>query len=171
MTTTRVLVAYGTKNGATAEIAEAIGEALRQAGLAADVQLAKKVRDVTPYQAVIIGSSLYAGTWRRGPVRLLRKYRRLLAERSVWVFHSGPLPAEEGGGIAPEDMEQPLPKSVAELATEIGAHDVVTFGGYLGPETPGFIAKAMYRNGRGGDFRDFDRIRAWATGIAGEIVS
>ena len=72
MSGTRVLVAYGTKNGATGEIAEAIGEALRQAGLEADVKPANKVRDVTPYGAVVLGSALYAGTWRRGAVRLLR---------------------------------------------------------------------------------------------------
>ena len=34
---TQVLVAYATKHGATAEIAEKIGEVLRQAGIRTDV--------------------------------------------------------------------------------------------------------------------------------------
>jgi menaquinone-dependent protoporphyrinogen oxidase len=34
----RVLVAYGTRHGATAEIAEAIGKTLRTAGLEVDVE-------------------------------------------------------------------------------------------------------------------------------------
>ncbi len=40
----RVLVAYGSKYGATAEIAEAIGTALRAHGLEADVRRARSVR-------------------------------------------------------------------------------------------------------------------------------
>jgi menaquinone-dependent protoporphyrinogen oxidase len=62
--TNSVLIAYATKYGATAEIAEKISEVLRQAGLTADVLPAAKVSDVTPYQAVVLGSAVYAGQWR-----------------------------------------------------------------------------------------------------------
>jgi len=56
-----VLIAYATKYGATEEIAGKIGEVLRQAGLTADVLPADKVGDVTSYQAVVLGSAVYAG--------------------------------------------------------------------------------------------------------------
>jgi menaquinone-dependent protoporphyrinogen oxidase len=43
----QVLVAYATKHGATAEIAEKIGQVLRQAGLQADVLSVDHVKDLT----------------------------------------------------------------------------------------------------------------------------
>jgi menaquinone-dependent protoporphyrinogen oxidase len=55
----RVLVAYATKYGATAEIAEKMGQVLRQAGLPADVLPADHVGDLSPYKAVVLGSAVY----------------------------------------------------------------------------------------------------------------
>jgi len=48
----RVLVTYATKYGATAEIAEKIGEVLRQEGLDTDVIPVKQVQDLASYTAV-----------------------------------------------------------------------------------------------------------------------
>lgn len=44
----RVLVTYSTKHGATAEIADAIAQPLRAAGLEVDVQRARQVRSLDP---------------------------------------------------------------------------------------------------------------------------
>jgi menaquinone-dependent protoporphyrinogen oxidase len=55
----RVLVAYATKYGATAEIAEKMGQVLRQAGLQTDVLPADRVGDLAPYRAVVLGSAVY----------------------------------------------------------------------------------------------------------------
>ena len=87
----RVLVAFGTKHGATAEIAQVIADTLRAAGLQADVQRARRVRSLQPYRAVVLGSAVYRGHWRRDAVRLLR--RPQLKAREVWLFSSGPVAA------------------------------------------------------------------------------
>ncbi len=55
----KILVAYATKHGSTEKIAEKIGEALRQAELPTDVVLVDQVRDLTAYQAVIVGSTRF----------------------------------------------------------------------------------------------------------------
>jgi hypothetical protein len=47
----RVFVAYGSKFGATAEIAAAIGKALRSAGLEVDVEPPSDVRSLDAYRA------------------------------------------------------------------------------------------------------------------------
>jgi len=57
----QVLVTYATKYGATAEMAEKIGQVLRQAGLHADVFPANRVSDLSPYQAVVLGSAVRNG--------------------------------------------------------------------------------------------------------------
>ena len=57
----RVLVAYATATGVTGEIAEAIGEVLREAGSTADVVPAKEVADLSPYSGVVVGSGVRVG--------------------------------------------------------------------------------------------------------------
>ena len=57
----QILVAYATKYGATKEIAEKIGQVLRQAGLRVEVLPAAQVDTLAPYQAVVLGSAVYAG--------------------------------------------------------------------------------------------------------------
>ena len=90
----RVLVAYGSKFGSTAEIAQAIGTTLRVAGLEVDVKPAREVRSLEPYRAVVLGSAVYMARWRRDAMRLLRR-RGNLAQRE-WVFSSGPVGEEKG---------------------------------------------------------------------------
>jgi menaquinone-dependent protoporphyrinogen oxidase len=53
-----VLVAFGSERGGTAGIAARIGEALREAGLGAQVLPAREVRDLGGYDAVLIGGAL-----------------------------------------------------------------------------------------------------------------
>ena len=60
----KILVAYASKHGATADIAEKIGQLLSQEDLDADVMPANQVVDVTQYDAFIIGSASYIGQWR-----------------------------------------------------------------------------------------------------------
>ncbi|WP_405810866.1 flavodoxin domain-containing protein [Streptomyces sp. NBC_00210] len=159
----RVLVAYGTKNGSTAEIADVIADALKEAGLRSETRPAAAARDVTEYDAVVLGGALYAGRWHRDAVRFARRHEHSLAERPVWLFSSGPLDASAGERDIP-----PVP-SAARAATLLDAREHVTFGGRLEEGARGFIARMIVKQGRGGDFRDMERIRAWARGIAKEI--
>ncbi len=98
-------------------------------------------------------------------MRFLRRHRRALAERSVWLFQSGPLDDTADKGAIP------LPGRVARLSEAIGVRGHATFGGRLGPDAKGLIARKMAEGGQGGDFRDFDRIRSWAEGIARGLSS
>lgn len=51
----------------------------------------------------------------------------------------------------------------------LGAREHSTFGGSVSVGTPGFIARAMVRAGKGGDFRNPERIQAWAHRISAEL--
>ncbi len=159
----RVLVAFASKRGSTAGIAEAIRDRLREDGVEADALPVQQVRGLGPYDAVVVGSAVYANRWRRGAVRFLRRRRTALAEGPVWLFQSGPL------DDSADREEIALPKNVASLAERIGARGHATFGGALAEDTTGFIARKMVEGGHGGDFRNFDRIRAFADGIENEL--
>jgi menaquinone-dependent protoporphyrinogen oxidase len=86
----RVLVAYGTKHGATREIAEAIADEIKRAGHAVDCTAADAVRGVDDYDAAVIGSAVYMKRWRSDARRLLKRNAKAFASRPLWVFSSGP---------------------------------------------------------------------------------
>ena len=86
----KILVTYASKYGATAEIAGKIGDVLRQAGLQVDLFSFDGVRDLAPYQAVILGSGVYIGQWNKEAAAFLLANEKSLADRQVWLFSSGP---------------------------------------------------------------------------------
>ncbi|MDY0020773.1 MAG: flavodoxin domain-containing protein, partial [Anaerolineae bacterium] len=83
-----VLVTYGTKHGATKEIAEKIGQVLQESGLTVDVQNARHVADLTPYNAVVLGSGVYIGAWCKEAAAFLQTNAEKLATLPVWIFSS-----------------------------------------------------------------------------------
>jgi menaquinone-dependent protoporphyrinogen oxidase len=166
----RVLVACGTKFGATAEIAEAIGTALRVAGLRVNVTRARKVRSLNPYRAVVLGSAGYMARWRRDAMRLLRHRRRELAQRDVWLFWSGSVGEDKGEQDAQQERWT-KPKRAQQLASEIGAREHVVFGGRVSDYAGSFMRKKMARNipPELRERRDWDTIEAWARKIAAAL--
>lgn len=160
----RVLVAYATKHGATAEIAEAIAEELRGAGLAADCSEVRRVERLDGYGAVVLGSAVYMKRWRREARRFLRRHGGGLAGMPFWVFSSGPC------GKDP-DPSWSEPAKVVARVERLGAREHVVFGGRL-PLHPGnFMERAMVRDTPPElrDLRDWDEIRRWARGVAGAL--
>jgi menaquinone-dependent protoporphyrinogen oxidase len=80
---TIVLVAYASKYGTTAEIAEKIGQVLKQEGLQTDILPVKNVKNLSEYKAVVIGSAIYIGQWRKDAANFLKTNEKLLTERPV----------------------------------------------------------------------------------------
>jgi menaquinone-dependent protoporphyrinogen oxidase len=149
---TRVLVAYGSKHGSTAEIATAIAETLRESGVRADCIEAGAVDTLDGYDAVVLGSAVYMRRWRREARRFLHKHARSLAERPLWVFSSGPV-----GDPAKDNPAWLEPGRTIAEAERLGAREHVVFGG---------VSKASSIPAEFRDRRDWDEIHAWARGIA-----
>ena len=165
----QVLVAYSTKNGATAEIAERIGQVLRTAGLRADLLPAGRVVDLNTYQAVVLGSAVYIGQWNKEAVKFLKANEAVLAEKKVWLFSSGPT-----GKGDPVELTQGwrFPAKLQPIADRIRPCDVALFHGAVDPNQLNFLQKWMLNNVKApvGDFRDWDAITSWATAIADALV-
>lgn len=162
---TKVLVAYGTTNGSTAQIAETIADVLRKRGVPTEAVPARSVTDVESYDAVVVGGGLYAGRWHKDARRFVRRHGRVLAGRPLWFFSSGPLDAS-----ATEKDIPPVP-GVRRVMTRLGVRAHVTFGGCLEEGAKGFVARKIVSSGKGGDFRDFGRIEAWAADLGSELSS
>jgi menaquinone-dependent protoporphyrinogen oxidase len=168
----KVLVAYATKHGSTAEIAQAIGEVLALSGHDVEVMSASDVHDVTAYDAAVIGSALYMGHWQREALNLLKRHERELRAYPTWLFSSGPTGGSDKTEPALEQAEAsvtaiPPLKEVAQRAERISARGHATFPGKVGEEATGLLERWLPR----GDWRDFDAIRRWAGEISGELVA
>jgi menaquinone-dependent protoporphyrinogen oxidase len=163
-----ILVTYASKHGATAEIAKKIGETLTQAGLRVALAEAKKVRDLSPYQAVVLGSAVYYGQWRKDAVRLLKSNEKILADKPTWLFSSGP--AGEGDPVELLNGWR-FPPRQQEIADRIRPRDIAVFRGAVIPEKLSGFEKWVLNNVKSpmGDFRDWDAITAWANEVAAEI--
>lgn len=162
--TETVLVTYGTTNGSTAEIAEAVADVLRKSGLTVEALPARSVPSVAPYGAVVVGGGLYAGRWHKDARRFVRRNRVHLAERPVWFFSSGPLDASAS------ERNIPPVRGVRRAMTRLDVEGHVTFGGCLKDGAKGRVAGMILRSGKGGDFRDFGAIEEWAEGVAGVLT-
>ncbi|MFD3732061.1 flavodoxin domain-containing protein [Streptomyces sp. NPDC058632] len=160
-----VLVTHGSTNGSTARIAETVAGVLRrEGGLAVEVLPARSVGSVASYGAVVAGGGLYAGHWHKDARRFLHHHRHELAERPLWLFSSGPLDAS-----ASERDVEPVP-GVRKAMAPLDARGHITFGGCLEEGAKGWVARMILRNGKGGDFRDFTAVEAWAADVADELT-
>lgn len=82
----KVLVAYSTRAGSTAEIAATIGQTLSQRGFSVDVLPVKKQPNPADYQAVILGSPIRMGSWLPEMVSFIKENRSLLEKLPLALF-------------------------------------------------------------------------------------
>ena len=164
----RVLVTAASEHGATGEIAEAIGEALRGRGLDATVVAPDDVDGVEGYDAVVLGSAVYSGRWLPPARALVDRCGAGLARRPVWLFSSGPV-GDPSRTLVRKMAEDPVDLAPIREATGARAHRM--FAGRLERRHLGLAQRAALSVFRGleGDFRDWDEIRRWASGIADDL--
>lgn len=160
----KVLVAVGSKYGATRELAQAVSEVLRDFGFDAVCHDAKDVDAVTAYDAVIIGSAVYGGFWRRDASGLIHDHLDELRLKPVWLFSSGPV------GLPPRPAE-----SAGEgdtLIDLVGARGHQVFSGYLNPDRLNFGERAIIRGLKAsvGDYREWGQVKNWAREIAHQLT-
>jgi menaquinone-dependent protoporphyrinogen oxidase len=86
MDTKKLLVAYTTNAGTTAEVAQAVGEELaKDSRLSVDVRRLEEVDSLESYNAVVIGAPMIFG-WHRGAKKFIKKHEDSLSRLKTAYF-------------------------------------------------------------------------------------
>jgi menaquinone-dependent protoporphyrinogen oxidase len=158
----QVLVAYGSKRGGTAGVAEMIGAEFESMGVSAAVMPARQVRSIDDFDAVVVAGALYAYRWHRDARRFVKRFAPALRQRAVWFVSSGPL------DDSATTKEIPPVKHVASAMASIDARGHLTVGGRLEPDAKGFPASAMAKKSAG-DWRDRDQVHRWIASVVADL--
>jgi len=81
----KILVAYATNAGSTAEVAQAVGEELGKNGAQVEVRLIDEITTVEGYDAVVVGAPMIMG-WHRSAVNFVKKHQQELSKVRVAYF-------------------------------------------------------------------------------------
>ena len=157
----RVLVAYASKLGSTAVIAEVMAQVLRDAGHRAVALPARDVQSLDQWDAVILGSAVYAAFWQKDARRFTERCHDELKDRPLWLFSGGPLDRR----LAKAD--QPITPHGAAITAGLGARAHRTFGGRLSHDAN--VDPQVLQTHRIGDFRDWRSIIDYAYRIGREL--
>jgi len=174
----KALIVYGTRGGATKQIADAIGDELGQHGYTVTITNAKESGgiDVNAYDLVVVGSSVFMTMWKRQAKAFLKRNARILAGKSVALFSSG----SAGGDPALADYASQSITKVAAKFPAIRPVALAYFGGYLDFNSRGRIdrffgavkkdfEKKGFDTSKPIDQRDWAAIRAWASSMAAKV--
>lgn len=156
----KALVLAASRHGSTAGIAAEIQGELARHGVDAVLVPLGEAPPPDAFDVVVLGSAVYVGRWMDEAKAYASRHQQALRARRVYLFSSGPL------GDPPHPPEEPADAPVMKKLT--GARDHATFPGRLDKAGLNLAERAMVKLVQApyGDYRPWERIRAWARGIA-----
>jgi menaquinone-dependent protoporphyrinogen oxidase len=183
----KVLIVYGTRYGATESTVEKISKVLQEEGLEVKVVNARKesLKDVSPYDLVIVGSGMQMGKWTKEPENFLNQFQKDLANKKVALFVSSAAQALIEHENKTEEISNNRKQYLEEKAAKYNLKTVsmVIFGGVWDYNKMNFLFKrtlssfkpkieaAGFKEIKPGlyDTRDWNAIRRWAKELAAQL--
>jgi menaquinone-dependent protoporphyrinogen oxidase len=160
-----LLIAYASRYGSTAEVAQAIARMLRTPARSVDVVPAAQVTSVDGYDAVIVGSAVRFGTWLDEAHAFLRRHRAALAARPLAFFTLHMQAATSDAGRAQQAAYSAAARAIVAPGEE------AFFLGALRPERLSFLDRMAVRmvGAPLQDLRDWAAIEAWAQALPARL--
>ncbi len=174
------LVAFGTKYGSTAKVAETIAAALRAKGIETTVADFRTTRvEANGYDLIVVGSSIMMTKWSKGALEFLERNKDELAKKKVAMFVScGDITT---GTETPEFYHKKYLDDIAERYGIVSPYEKALFGGVVDFKAYNPIIRAVvgriwkdkrkeyeakgYDFSKQCDFRDWNAIKAWAASL------
>jgi len=171
----KILVAYATAHGSTAEVAEFIGKTLQDREFDVTVANVEQVNDAEAYDVFILGSAIHGGMWLTEMSRFLEQFATILIERPVFFFMTCIRVLEDGGYkhavenyINREMLER---FDMQELTAFAGKLDLTRIDWderwTLAARYDGSAAPGSYNR----DYRDWEVIRKWTSRVADKLLT
>jgi len=169
----KILVTYASRAGSTAGVADAIARTLAENGAEVDVAAMQRVKDITPYRAVVAGSAIQDRQWLPEAMQFLRTHQAALNQRPFAMFSvCMTLAMREGEKYRPQIMEWVAPVRALVPPVSEGL-----FAGTLDiGKIPSLSDRLKFRLSvvtgvwSEGDHRDWSAIREWAKGLKETIL-
>lgn len=160
----RVLVTAASRHGATDEVADAIAQQLRDAGLTVDRVAPRDVEALDGYDAVVVGSSVRMRRWEESVQDFLHRFEKELKTIPTWGFSVGMSGVPKR---APQDPRRIGPAEPAEMFREHRA-----FAGRYDPALLPLRDRSLAKVAGAveGDFRDWTLIEQWAQQIGQDLL-
>lgn len=164
----KILVTYASRSGSTAEIAEAIGKTLVEAGVQVDLLPMQDVKDLAPYHAVVAGSAIRSSQWLPEAMQFVQAHRAELAAKPFATFTVCITLAMANG----DRYRQAVMEWLAPVRAQVQPVSQGLFAGKLDfskmPftfDTLLFRASVAFGIFPKGDRRDWRAIRAWSESL------
>ncbi len=157
----RVLVAYATKAGSTAEVAAEIGRVIGGEGdCAVDVRPVEQLEGIDGYDAVVVGSGIRAGRWLPEAMKFVESHRKALRRVPVALFAVCLTMREDTAENRSEVAAYLDPVCEVVQPVEVGL-----FAGVMDYDALPLLLRLMVKKmgAPEGDFRDWEAVRAWAS--------
>jgi menaquinone-dependent protoporphyrinogen oxidase len=163
----KILVAYASRTGSTAGVAEAIGKTLSENGVQVEVRPMEDVKDLAPYRAVVAGSAIQGRQWLPEAMQFVQAHQVSLAQKPFAAFLVCMTLTISNGKYRTQvaDWLQPVRALVRPVSEGL-------FAGTLDiSKVPSFSDRLKFRLSVAfgvwseGDHRDWNAIRAWAESI------
>ena len=159
----KILVAYASKCGSTAEIADVIGQVLHEQGASVDVSPVDKVTDISEYQAIVVGSAIRMGKCLSEAKKFVQTHQKALQEKSSAYF-AVCLSLHEDSDEKRREAEHYL-DALREMAEP---QATAVFAGKMDFSRLSFLDRMIVKMVKSpeGDFRTWEVIRVWAASLA-----
>jgi menaquinone-dependent protoporphyrinogen oxidase len=165
--TRKILVAYATRTGSTAEVAETIARHLCEAGLSAEARPVGDVTNLDGYAGAVLGSAVRYASWLPEMTDFMSAQRDALSTIPVAFFTMHMLALGDEPAAVAERA-----KYTAKARELVTPTDEVFFEGMIDPARLSFFDRMAVRLVKSpvGDRRDWGRIAGWADALAPRLT-
>jgi menaquinone-dependent protoporphyrinogen oxidase len=159
----KILVTYASQSGSTGGVAEAIGKTLAGGGVQVDVRPVGSVGSLDGYAAVVLGSAIHSGKWLPEMVNFVQANQGRLRQLPTAFFLVCMMAA-----VDTEMNRNAVAQWLAEEQALVRPVAIGRFAGALFPNKYFFTTAIglriflAYLKLPGGDYRNWDAIRAWS---------